>query len=260
MGRGRREGFQHHFEGTEVLAALVAAAGCPLTVEAISERFRQAQADGEPAGEAIPALFDGEPRFADPFAAQLTFQNLLGLWDLLASGRPLPRQKVERPAKPKPRQAVDPGEFEAEGPDPEWMDAAWQYLEDLGDKGRTRLLHSFENRQDAVLTHLDEIGLSDDGYLVARQLLFELHAMLELGWRPGVERLHEKELAKPSGSPGGEGARAPEAFTSYVDEALFEAEHDDQAPLPADEAKRVRETVGRCLQALWRARRPAQET
>lgn len=249
--RKAREEFQHHFEGPEVLAELVAAAGCTLTVEEIAERFKQAQADSEPAGEVIPTLFEGEPRFADPFMAQLTFQNLLGLWDLLAQGKPMPRQKVERPPRAKKPEPVDPGEFEEEGPDADWMDAAWQYLDDIGEKGRTRMQHAFENRQDALLTHLDEVGLSDDGYLVARQLLLELHSMIELGWPPGVASLLDKDFA---GAPGG--AQVPEAFSSYVEEAIFEAEHDEEAPLPADEAKRVRDTVGRCLSALWRARRP----
>jgi hypothetical protein len=133
------------------------------------------------------------------------------------------------------------------------MDAAWQYLEDIGEKGRTRMQHAFENRQDALLTHLDEVGLSDDGYLVARQLLLELHSMIELGWPPGVASVHEKALAQV---PGSGDAAAPEALSAYVEEAIFEAEHDEEAPLPADEAKRVRDTVGRCLSALWRARRP----
>lgn len=248
-----REAFQHHFEGPEVLAELVAAAGCPLTVEQIVERFKQAQTDEEPAGEVIPSLFEGEPRFGDPLMAQLTFQNLLGLWDLLASGKPLPRQRVERPPKPKKPEPVDPGEFDDEGPDAEWMDAAWQYLEDVGEKGRTRFLHAFENRQDALLTHLDEVGLSDDGYLVARQLLFELHAMIELGWSPGVASVQEKALT--SQGPSGD-AQVPDALSAYAEEAIFEAEHDDEAPLSADEARRVRDTVGRCLRALWRARRP----
>ena len=39
-----------------------------------------------------------------------------------------------------------------------------------------RLRHAFENRQDALLTSLDERGLSDEGYGALRQVLVELHA------------------------------------------------------------------------------------
>ncbi len=45
------------------------------------------------------------------------------------------------------------------------------------------------------------------------------------------------------------------ALRDYAEEALFEAEHNDQAPLAPDEVARVRELVLRSLRALWAARR-----
>lgn len=256
--RNRRGEFEHVFEGPEVLAPLLASAGCKLSLESVAERMRAAQREGKRAGDVIPSLFEGEPRFGDPFEAQLTFQNLLGLWDLIASGKPLPKQKApggDRPPRPKKPEPVHPGAF-GEAPSPEWVERAWQYLEDLGEKGRTPLLHSFENRQDALLTWLDDSGLPDDGYLVARHLLFELHAMIELGWPAGFA-----SAVPPPEVPGAmqEDPVLDPALNDvlvYVDEALFEAEHDDEAPLPPGEAKQVRERVVRGLGALWAARRP----
>jgi len=255
-GKKRRSGgkdFSRHFEGPEVLGELIQAAGSPFSLEQVIDKMRESQAAGEQAGELIPELFEGEPRFADPLHAQLTFQNLLGLWDLLATGQPLPRQKVPRPPKPKKREPVHPGEFEDEGPSEDWVEAAWTYLEDIAPRERTRLVHAFENRQDALLTHLDEVGLSDDGYGVARHLLLELHAMIELGWPPGVASVDDRSLTGKA--PQG-GKPVPEALTSYVEEAVFEAEQDEEAPLPPEEFGKLRDTVGRLLSVLWNARRP----
>jgi hypothetical protein len=44
-------------------------------------------------------------------------------------------------------------------------------------------------------------------------------------------------------------------LASYADEALFEAEHDEEAPVPAEEAAALRETVRNLVAALWAARR-----
>jgi hypothetical protein len=55
------------------------------------------------------------------------------------------------------------------------------------------------------------------------------------------------------GSPGGDGG--PSALVSYADEALFEAEQDEEAPVPAGERAALREWVRKLVAALWAARR-----
>ncbi len=241
--RAQRRDFLHHYEGPDVLGELLAAAGSPLSVAEVIDAMRLAQRERRAASDVLPELFGkGEPRFGDPLEAQLTFQNLLGLWDLLASGRPLPQRKGERPPKPSRPVPVHPGPYGPKGPDDAWVEKAWRYLEDVPERERRRLEDAFENRHDALVGDLDAAGLSDDGYLAARRLIFELYAMIELG--------------RPSGRQESGGARSiPPAFRAYAEEALFEVEQDEEAPLPAEEAARVRDVVDRSLAALWEARR-----
>jgi hypothetical protein len=176
--KDQRGDFVHHDEGPEVLGELLAAAGSPLGLGEAIDSTREAQRERRTASEVIP-----------------------GLWDLFASGRPLPK---------------------------------WRYLDDLPERERRRLEDAFENHDDALVGSLDAAGLSDDGYLATRRLVFELYALIELG--------------RPSGRQELGGARSiPPALRAYADEALFEVE---QA-----EAERVREVVDRSLAELWEAPR-----
>ena len=247
----KKDGFVHRFESAELLGELLGVAGSVLSVEEVVEIFRGAITEGRAPGDVIPELFDGEPQFPDPGMAQLTVQNLLGLWDLLAEGKPLPRAKTERPPRPKKPQPAHPGAYAEEGPDEAWVESAWRYLEDIPDRERTRLQHAFDNRQDALVTWLDDSGLPDDGYLAARHLVFELHAMIELGWNPGVTSVGYEALQSGTGGDH----EVPWALRSYVDEAIHEAEHDDESPLSPSDAARAREIAERALRALWNARR-----
>lgn len=251
MARRDRGEFVHHFEGGEVLQGLLELAGSPLDAAAAVERLREGVEGGQSPAEVFPSLFEEEPRFPDPELARKLYQNLFGVWDLLAEGRPVdlnpPKEKAPKVKKPKP---VPPSAFEPGEPDEAYVEAAWRHLEDLDDRGIERLEHSFENRQDALLGFLDERGLSDDGYGVARHLLFELHAMLELGWPRGLRSVSLAELQGDQGGP-----EAPQALRAYADEALFEAEQDEEAPLSAGELAKVRDVVARGLRALWSARK-----
>lgn len=245
MARRDRSHFDRRFEGADVLGGLLELAGSPYGPEEVLHAFRDARKAGLPATDVIPTLFPEEPHFPDRDTAQRLFQNLLGLWDL-APGKvtlaaPGPRPKKPRPVPPPPLGGRDPG--------PEWVEMAWRYLED-DPRARQRLLHSFENRQDALVTFLDEQGLSDEGYGVLRQLASELHAMLELGCGAAPARVDPAALKK---SPGE--SRAPAALLAYVDEALFEAEQDEEAPVPARERAAVRQGGKVLAAALWAARK-----
>ena len=237
--------FDRRFEGAAILAGLLGLAGSPYGPEDVLAHFREAHKAGLAASDVIPTLFPEEPRFQDAAMARRLFQNLLGLWDLspgkLTLELPGPRPKKERPIRPEPLKEAPPTQ--------EWVESAGRYL-DRDVASRTRLLHSFENRQDALVTFLDEQPLSDEGYGVLRHLAFELHAMLELGCGTAPARVDPAALM---GSPGGDGG--PSALVSYADEALFEAEQDEEAPVPPGERAALQEWVRKLVAALWAARR-----
>jgi hypothetical protein len=236
---------ERRFEGASILAGLLELAGSPYGPEEVLELFREARGRGSASSDVIPTLFPEEPRFQDASLARRLFQNLLGLWDLsegkLSLALPAPRPRKAKPSPPPP--------FVEGLPTQAWVELAWRYL-DQDARARTRLLHSFENRQDALVTFLDAEPLSDEGYGVLRHLAFELHAMLELGCGTAPGRVDPAVLM---GSPGGDGG--PSALVSYADEALFEAEQDEEAPVPAQEGAVLREWVRKLVAALWAVRR-----
>ncbi len=241
----RNAPFDRHFEGPGVLAELLELAGSPYGPEEVLAHFREAQKAGLGASDVIPTLFPEEPRFGDPSLAKRLFQNLLGLWDAspgqVTLVRPGPRPKKEKPLRPPL--------WEGAPPTTAWVDSARRYLEQDAAVS-TRFLHSFENRQDALVTFLDEQPLSDEGYGVLRHLAFELHAMLELGCGTAPARVDPAALM---GSPGGDGG--PSALVSYADEALFEAEQDEEAPVPPGERAVLQDWMRKLVAALWAARR-----
>ncbi len=237
--------FDRRFEGVTVLAGLLEVAGSPFGPDDVLAHFRQARAAGLTPGDVIPGLFPEEPRFAEPDTARRLFQNLLGLWDL-STGPVSLALPGRRPRKPTP---VPPQPLGGTPPTAAWVESARGYMEADG-RTRLRLLHSFENRQDGLLTFLDEEPLSDEGYGVLRRLAFELHAMLELGCGTAPARVDPAAL---KGSPGSEGG--PAAFFSYADEALLEAEQEEEAPVPAGETAALRGWMKKLVAALWAARR-----
>lgn len=246
-----RPDFNRHFEGKEVLEGLLQACGNCRSAEDTLELMRESHSRGDSANQLIPTLFDGEPRFPDPSYAQRLYQNLLGLWDLVSSGKSVSLEAPEKPPR-RPAQPA-PGRFGPQGPDVHFVENAWRYLEDLDNRARNRLQHAFENRQDNLVGFLEEQGLSDAGFDCAYQLVFELFSMIELGWPPGT-----RPIARSSLERGGKRAQqVPAALREYVDEALFEAEQDEQEPLSREESAKVRAAAMECLSALWAARRGA---
>src|SRR4051812_49750743 len=99
MGRRDRAPFEHAFEGKEVLDGLLNLAGARVDTEGAVVRMREALRHGEPRESVVPTLFDGEPHFADPDLARRLFQNLLGLWDVLARGQALSLDAAPAPAR-----------------------------------------------------------------------------------------------------------------------------------------------------------------
>lgn len=248
--RSKQMEFVHHFEGAPVLDGLLELTGASHDSLTALAHLREAHARGEPSQRAISGLFAQEPRFESPELARRLFQNLLGLWDLVEEGKAVRLEDGPRPPRPKKTRSEPPRPFAPGEPDTAFVEAAWRYLED-DERARTRLHDAFENKQDGLLGGLDAAGLTDEGYGAARHLLFELHAMLELGWPQGMASVAPEALEEP----GTEAPPVPAALAAYVDEALFEAEQDEEHPLSTEELARVRSQVKRGMAALWGARK-----
>lgn len=242
--------FARRFEGAEVLAELLGAAGSPLRPEEVLEAFRTGRAEGAEASEVVPGLFPEPPRFPHPDVARRLFQNLLGLWDAAASPGFRLSSASGAPPRPRPQRRQPPGPPGPGGLDPSYVGAVRRWLES-DRRAHQRLTDSFENRQDSLLTSLDERGLSDEGWGVLRQLAFELHAVLE----------HADGAAPASVPPealeGDPAAKAPVQLIGLVDQALAPAEQDGTGPVPEAERDTVRALGRQVLGALWatRARR-----
>jgi hypothetical protein len=236
------------FEGQARLDSLLALAGSVSDTQDVAEAFAQALKDNVPAQVVISALFDDEPRFPSPQDAAALYGNLLGLWDELEAGRPVDvaEHKPHRGKEPKAAPLAPPGLFPKEGPTEEWLEGAWRYLQSAPPKERTRLTHAFENRQDALLTWLDESGADDQVYGAARHILFELFALLELGASGGVGRIDSSALTGDA-----TGADVPHALAAWAQEAVFQAATDEEAPFPEEGQRQLTSLVTQALQALW---------
>jgi hypothetical protein len=236
--------FERRFEGRETLQRLLIDSGSLADVEDVASAFALAAKEGVPPSVVIPALWEEEPHVSSPKQARALFGNLLGLYDLVASGAAV---DLTRPARPAKREKTPPPEpFGAGEPDEAFVETAWRHLDD-DPRARERLEHTFASRQDALVTWLDAEGLSDEAFALGRHLLFEVFAMLELGGAkvPAVDvgRLPERPGAFPA------------ALAAWLEEGVFEAESDEAKPLPAAEAKRLRELLARAVSAMWNARR-----
>jgi hypothetical protein len=234
---------ERRFEGREVLQKLLIHSGSLADVEDVAQAFALAVKDGVPPSVVIPALWEEEPLLASATQARALFGNLLGLYDLVASGQTV---DLTVQAKPAARERTPPPEpFGAGEPDEAFVETAWRHLDDFP-KARAKLEHTFADRQDALVTWLDAEGLSDDAFALGRHLLFEVFAMMELGGAtvPAVR------------SPGkGPVEAVPPALATWLEEGVFEAESDEARPLEASEAKRLRALLHQAVAAMWSARR-----
>lgn len=231
------------FEGREVLQALLSASGSLADAEDVAEVFRQAADVDAPPSVVIQALWEDEPIFETPAKARRMFSNLLGLHDLIVSGVKVDLRPDAPPVRTKREKAKQPEAFD-EVPDEGFVEAAWRFFDDHP-KDRERHQHAFENRQDALLSWVDEAGLSDEGFGLTTMMLSDVFAMLELGG------MHIG-LVKPAAIPKVVTDESlPPALAAWVDEGIFEAEEHEAAPLAAAQAQRVRDLALRGSAALW---------
>lgn len=239
------EDIERSFEGQATLEKLLSQSGSLADAEDVVGAFKEAVKKNVPAPVVIQALWEDEPRFSSSKDAARLFGNLLGLYELVASGGKLDLQPP-RGVKVKREKAQRPEPFGSHEPDDHFIEAAWRYFDDFP-KDRQRFEHAFENRQDPLVSWLDGSGLGDAGFALARHLVCEVFAMLELGGRK-VETVHEEDLPQKASLDA-----LPRALTEWIEETLFEATSDEAEPLPEAEAAKVREVVARAVGALWKS-------
>lgn len=236
---------ERHFEGRAVLEKLLTDTGSLADAEDVVNAFQTAIKENVPAAVVIQALWEDEPRFESPKKARQLFSNLFGLFDLVESGATIDLATAGAPTKRA--RAPRPAPFApADGPDDTFVEGAWRYFADAP-KERQRLEHIFDNKQDALVSWLDSQGLSDDAFGLARQLVSDVCAMLELGG-------HSCPTVRESAIP--EQPTLPEALTQWLDEGVFEAEQNEEAPLSEADGQAVRTLASRAASALWKPAKP----
>lgn len=234
---------QRRFDGRAELDALLAKSGALGDTEDVVGAFKQAVAKGVPPQPVIMALWQDEPEFASPDDAEKLFSNLLGLYELVASGASFDVSAQSSVAPSKRQRAPAPDALTG-APDDAWLESAWRYLDDAP-KERERLGHAFDNRQDSLVSVIDASELSDAGFAFVRELSFEVFAMLELGGRK-LRTVHEEDVPEAV-----EDDALPESLRRWIDDALVEAEDADEHPLPEAEHPDVRDLSLRVAAALW---------
>jgi hypothetical protein len=240
-----------HFEGRAQLAKLLEKAGSLVAPDEVAEGFARAQTDGLEPADVFPALFDEEPHFDSPKEAAALYSNLLGLWDLVASGTkvdltaPPPREKL-----PKQKPIDPPPPYQGE-PDAAWVEAAWKSLESESEGEVTKLWHAFENRQDALLLWLEQEAtaaeLSDEAWGAVRDGAFQLFAILHRGQAKGWPKVKSNQLGRSE-------VALPAALQTFADDLCFDLETDEALELGEAEAKALRRLITTSAQALWAAK------
>jgi len=241
-GEGREgdepRGVAHVYEGPEVLTALLGRAGSALSAEEVTERFRSAQSHGEERSDAIPGLFEQEPRFASPDEARRLYGNLFGLWDRLAAGlpagddAPAVAEEPEREATPLPRRGAVAGEELT----PEVVEAVWKHLAAMPEREKRRLRDRFENAQPDLAAWLEALPLPPEAGVAAQDLGFEAWAMFDVAFGDRVGAVAFKDLRAIEAEPPPAEAVQP-ALAAYAAEALDLVQEDDPAFAAADRAQ-----------------------
>jgi len=228
------------FESEAMLLGLLKEAGSPLTFAEVQDFIRDAQAAGMGADEALPDLFDEEPRFASPDGARRLYANLFGLWDRLAGNSH---------REPPPDPTAVPGPIEGPLTD-EFVEAAWRYLDALPSREGERWIHRWQNTQPDLGELLQAHGAGDDAVLDnADTLCFEVWAMIELA-RP---KKHRRALSFEELEAALVSTDSPEpALERYIDEAAEEAMAADP-PLTEEQAAKVSRLARAAVRALVKA-------
>jgi hypothetical protein len=212
------------YEGPEVLARLLKASGCKLTVDEVQEEMLAALEEGTPAAELLPLLWEAEPRFKTQEAARQTFANLLGLWDAVAGE--LSDEETEALAQ-------DP----AAPLTPQFVDRAWLELDGLSDKELRRAWDRFDNvHADLAAWTVEKLRESSPvAQGLALDLAFETTWLCERarGDGPtGVPRARRAALDAAFHDPDRLADEPEPALAALAAATLWEQAADEDEPLP----------------------------
>jgi hypothetical protein len=252
-GRERdRGGVEAIYEGDEVLGALLARAGSTAGAAEVAQRFREAQASGEPRGAVIARLFEREPRFASPDEARRLYGNLFGLWQRVergasngaATAAAAPRSPTLPPLPPR---GSEPGPELPEA----LVDGMWRHLDALPPRERRRLRDRYEAAQPDLTAWLEALPLPDVAAVAAQDLAFELWAMLDQAFDDRVRAARFSDLRELERGPPPVAERQP-AMAAYVDEVLDLVDEESGALAPEQ-----RQAVARAMEIVVAALAPA---
>jgi hypothetical protein len=242
---------ERFFEGEEVLSALLIRAGSTHNAATCEVFFSDAVKAGRVPPEVFPKLFGAEPRFGSPDDARRLYGNLFGLWDLVASGRPMPRTP---PPAPEPRlRAERPAAVEGDRADARFVEGAWRFLADLPPKEGARLRDRYEETQPQLAEFVREVSPEREPAAdTADAIAFEIWAIHDLAFGPAPRRASLKRLAELHRQPV---EPKQEAIASYALESLVEAQLDDEQPISEDERISIGRIVVTALAALEELRK-----
>jgi hypothetical protein len=174
-------GIAPEYEGPQVLDGLLARAGCPLVTAEVETRFQEAIAAGVDRSDAVPALFEKEPRFGSPDEARRLYANLFGLWSRVraghaATGEPRPTPVPESSGPPP---VPERGSASGREVPHDVVEAVWRHLDAMPERDRRRARHRFEAAQPDLASWVDALPLPDVGAVAVADLVFECWAMLD---------------------------------------------------------------------------------
>jgi len=235
-GRGGDDGaVPAHYEGPEVLGALLARAGSPHTAEEVAQHFTEALAAGEPRSDVIPSLFPEEPRFGSPEDARRLYSNLFGLWQRLESGLPAADDAPEV-VEPPPVQPPDRGSVDGRELTPEFVERAWRWLASLPVREETRLRDRFSNVQPDLSEWLFQVDLPEVALSATQDLAVESWAMMERAFDDRLGVVDWKEIRELESEPPPLEAVQP-ALAAYLAEQLDNMADDDPEFGPPEQAQ-----------------------
>jgi len=230
-GDPKSGGMAPMYEGPEVLTALLRKAGSPHPTEEVADKFRRAQAAGEPRSAVIPTLFPDEPRFPTPEDARRLYANLFGLWARLEAGfgleddAPAAVEEAERvPAAQLPPRGTELGRELT----PDLVEAVWRHLAALPERELDRRRDRFMNVQPDLAAWLDAVPLPEEGGLAAADLVFEAWAMFDHAFGERLGPARYQDLAAVEREPPPLEAVQP-AFAVYALEQLDLVSDEDTA-------------------------------
>ncbi len=239
---GADDSLERIFEGRQLLDTLLTQCGSLADTEDVYGAFVKAAQSGAGAAVVIDALWEDEPRFSSPDEARRLFSNLLGLFALVESGQKV-RLDIAKSGPIRAPKAARPKPFGEEGPTDDDIAAALRFFSDWP-KEFTRFSDAFDNKQDALLTVLDEAALADDVFSIIVLTLKEMFAVFELsGLQVGSVAVAAMRVETAGAFPP--------ACARWIEESLTEAQAAETGALSASDVAVAKKYIDAAVSAAW---------